>query len=148
MRVLGIDWGGARIGVAVAETDPVAMGLRPPIPAAGKLKLDAQAIAARAKKEEVAAIVLGLPVELDGAEGKMARIVRQLGGHLATDGWTVEFASEEFSSVEAEANLQEQDLRASERRKRRDGEAAVVILELWLRSREANSLDNAPEIAP
>lgn len=148
MRVLGIDWGGARIGVAVCETEPVAMGIRPAIAAAGKLKLDAEAISARGKKEEVALIVLGLPIELYGAEGKMARIVRQLAGYLTAQGWSVEFASEEFSSVEAEAGLREQDLKASERRKRRDGEAAVVILERWLRAREPNPLDDAPEMAP
>ena len=136
MRLLGVDWGGKRIGIAVAETDPFALGTRPSLAASGKLKVDSQAIYQRYKVEEANAIVLGLPIEEDGVEGKMARIIRQLAGHLETAGAIVQLVDESFTSVEAETMLLETDMKASERRKVRDGEAAARILERFVRGQQ------------
>lgn len=133
MRLLGVDWGGKRIGIAVAETEPFALGVRPALSASGKLKVDANAIFAKFKQEEATAIVLGLPIEEDGGEGKMARIIRQLAGHLEGMGAIVHLVDESFTSVEAESVLMETAMKASERRKARDGEAAARILDRFVR---------------
>jgi putative Holliday junction resolvase len=131
MRLLGIDFGFARIGAAVTDD---AVGLPtalPTFPASGKLKVDAGAIASLAKRQEADKIVLGLPLE-DGTEGKMARIMRQLGGHLQASGLVVDYVDETLTSVEAESVLLQTGMKASERRKHRDGEAACRILERYL----------------
>ena len=131
MRLLGIDFGFARIGVAVTDEAVGLPSALPALQASGKLKVDAEAIALLAKRQEVSKVVLGLPLE-DGVEGKMARIMRQLGGHLEKDGLVVEYVDETLTSVEAEASLRETDMKASQRRKARDGEAACLILERYL----------------
>ena len=132
MRLLGIDFGFKRIGLAVGETEIGIVTPRPAITASGTLKTDAQTIAALAKKEEIDQVVLGLP--LDGSEegGKMARICRMLAGHLTDCGLNVQLVDESFTSVEAEAELRQTDLTAAQRRKQRDGLAACQILERFL----------------
>lgn len=138
MRLLGVDFGFKRIGLAVSDT---AVGLpspRPGMTASGTLKRDAAAIEAYAKKEQVDAVVLGLPVEPDGQEGRMARISRQLGGHLQDLGRSVYWVDERLSSVEAERNLSMDDaLTAAQRKRRLDSEAACLILERYLDGQEA-----------
>ena len=62
MRVLGIDFGGKRIGVAIGETEHNVASPRPQIEATGTLRLDAVNIVSIAKKEEAAKVVIGTPV--------------------------------------------------------------------------------------
>lgn len=131
MRLLGIDFGFARIGAAVTDDAVGLPSALPALSASGKLRVDAEAIAALAKRQEADRVVLGLPLE-SGEEGKMARVMRQLGGHLEGAGWVVEYVDETLTSVEAEASLRETDLKASQRRRARDGEAACRILERYL----------------
>jgi putative Holliday junction resolvase len=137
MRLLGIDFGFKRIGVAVGETGFEIASPRPPMTASGALSKDALAISNLAKKEHVETIVVGLPLE-DGEEGRMARICRQLADHLTSLGHKVEFVDESMSSVEAERTLLNDDLKASQRRKLRDGEAARLILERYMHEKASN----------
>jgi putative holliday junction resolvase len=149
MRLLGVDFGFKRIGLAVAETEPQIITARATIEASGTLKIDAEKLAVIAKREEVDTVVVGLPIEESGEEGKMARICRRLGGLLADHGVEVCFVDESYSSLEAERNLrldhQGQDapdthaleghgtvLKASQIRKLKDGEAARLILERFI----------------
>lgn len=139
MRLLGIDFGFKRIGIAIAETRPCIITARPPIEASGKLAADAQKLVEMARKEEVDEVVIGLPIEESGDEGRMARICRTLAGHVANGGLKVNLVDERLTSVEAEANLRndgERDLKASERRKLKDGEAARLILERFIANHE------------
>ena len=136
MRLLGVDFGMARIGLAVGESEHDLATPRPPLAASGKLKTDAAAIAAIAKKEQAETVVVGLPIEEDGEEGKMARIARLLAGHIQDLGFKVALVDERMTSVEAESGLRRMDLKASERRKLRDGEAASLILERFMQGQE------------
>lgn len=131
IRLLGIDFGFKRIGVAVGETSLGIATARPPIAASGALKRDAEAIVRIAKNEQADVVVIGLPLEEIG-EGRMARICRTLGSHVSESGQRVEFVDESMSSVQAEATLIADDLKASQRRKLRDGEAARLILERYM----------------
>lgn len=131
MRLLGVDFGFSRIGIAVGESEPRVVSPRPSFAAAGALKRDAVAIGELAKREEAQAIILGLPLK-DGEEERMARICRMLAGHLEDLGFTVHLVDETLSSVEAENVLFEAGLKASQRRKARDGEAACRIIERYL----------------
>ena len=131
MRLLGIDFGFARIGVAVTDDAVGLPSALPALAASGKLKLDAGTIALLAKRQEAGTVVLGLPLE-NGEEGKMARVMRQLGGHLQATGLVVDYVDETLTSVEAEASLRGTDMKASQRKRHRDGEAACLILERYL----------------
>lgn len=132
MRLLGVDFGFKRIGLAIAETEVAIITPRPPIAASGTLKTDAVVLSEYAKKEAVDAVVIGLPLEEDGVDGRMARICRTVGEHLTSMGHTVHTVDESLTSVQADAGLREQGLKASQRRKLRDGEAARVILERFI----------------
>lgn len=136
MRLLGIDFGFKRIGVAVAETEVGIVTPRAAMTASGTLKRDADAIALLARREEVDAVVLGLPVEESGEEGRMARICRTLADHIIGNGIQVHLVDESMTSVQADGTLRQDGLKASQRRKLRDGEAAALILERYLDGEE------------
>ena len=138
MRLLGIDLGTVRIGVAVAESDPFVASPKPALKASGKLKTDAAALAGIARKEEAELVIVGLPLEFteDGRkEGKMARACRLLGTLLEAEGLSVAFADEAFTSVGAEDAMRDSGLTIAESRRRKDGEAACRILEAYVQAR-------------
>ena len=138
MILLGVDFGFKRIGLAVTDTLVGLPTIRPTIDAAGSLKKDAARLSEIARKERADAVVLGLPLE-EGVEGRMARICRSLGALLSQDhGWSVHYTDESLTSVGAETALFEAGLKASQRKKVRDGEAAARILERYLRETQAS----------
>lgn len=127
MRVLGVDLGKLRIGIAVGESEFEVATPRPNLKASGTLKKDADAIDSLAKREAVERIIVGLP--LNEEDDRMARICGMLAEHLRALGWDVELVNESFSSVQAEEHLRE--LKGSVRARRKDGEAAAIILERY-----------------
>ena len=133
MRVLGIDFGRLRIGVAVAETELAVATPRRPLKASGKLDTDADAIQRLAVSEEAEAVILGVPVMEQASDGgRMQRVCRELGSRLEARGLRVEYVDEALTSVEAEAALRQTGLNAAKRKLRLDGEAAARILERYM----------------
>jgi putative Holliday junction resolvase len=136
LRLLGIDFGRQRIGVAVGETELEIATPRQPLQASGKLDTDADAIAKIAKTEEADLVVVGVPEMADAGDGgRMQRGCRELGARLQRRGLRVEFVDEALTSVEAEAALRQTGLTAAKRKERRDGEAAARILERYMSER-------------
>ena len=83
----------------------------------------------------VAALVVGLPLELDGAEGRICRLARQVGDALAAaTGLPVHYHDERYSTVEASRRLYEAGYDSRQQRDIIDQAAAAVILEYWLAS--------------
>lgn len=136
MRLLGVDWGTKRIGIAVGESDHKVVSLRNPIDPTGTLKKDAINLVQLAKNEQAQAIVLGLPLEPGGIEGRMAKIARMLAKEIEQAGMRVELVDETLTSVQAESEMAAQGLKASRRKKLKDGEAACLILERFLHGKE------------
>jgi putative Holliday junction resolvase len=136
VRLLGVDFGFKRIGLAIAESEFRVITPKPSLQATGTLLRDAQSIDLLAKREEVQAIILGLPIEEDGNHGKMARVCQTVATHLTSMGHRVELVDERYSSMEAERELRQTELKASQRRKLRDGEAAGILLERYLETLE------------
>lgn len=141
MRALGIDYGERRVGLAISDpTGTLAspldtlvrrIGRRPPI---GR-------IVEIAGETEAEAIVIGLPLALDGTEPPIAADVRAFGSRLQERGdLPVHFVDERFTSVEAEAVVRSSGLprRKREEKGRIDAAAAALILQSWL--------DGAPEL--
>lgn len=130
MRVLAVDFGGQRIGLAVGETGhKVARPLRN-LAASGTLAKDAERIAEAANREQADKIVIGLPLDENG-ETKMSKICRKLGQCITDRGNEVAYVNEAMTSQDAERDMVEAGLKGSERRKRSDGEAACRILERY-----------------
>jgi putative Holliday junction resolvase len=136
LRILGVDFGFKRIGLAVAESDFGVVTPRPALAATGTLKRDAENLEATFQRESADKVVLGMPVEEDGNLGKMARVCQTIADLLREKGIEVVLVDERYSSIEAESALRQEDLKASERRKLRDGEAAGILLERYLEGLE------------
>lgn len=138
MRVVGIDFGSKRIGIAVGESEHRISSARKPIEASGTLKKDAEAISRLGKEELADRLVLGIPVNPEG-DDRMARVCGKLAEQLRELGWVVDTVDEAFTSVAAESDLAEMGWKASERKKLRDGEAAIRILERYWHGEETGS---------
>ena len=137
-RVIAIDLGSRRIGVAV--TDGLRMTAQPleTVPRHGGQR-DLDAIAALVRAHDAERIVLGLPLDPEGERGPAAKSVEAFAARLrAAVGVPVELIDESFSTVEAEEVLLAADVSRARRREVVDKMAAAVILRRWL---DANAHD-------
>ena len=134
MPIAALDLGRRRIGVAV--TDAASMGAYPlGIVERRALKQDLEAIAAMIRDRRVSTIVVGLPLNMDGSEGPVARSARKFAASIAdTLGVTVEMFDERLTSFEARERLTDMPARKGTRKTGLDALAAVVILEGWMQS--------------
>jgi putative Holliday junction resolvase len=131
-RLLGVDYGRVRIGLAVSDPDRV---LASPLATHVVRGADADAEFFRrlVAKESVVGLIVGLPLHTDGREGVMAAEARAFGQRLAeTTGLPVEFADERFTSVHAESALWDAGLTHKRRKERRDRVAAQMMLQAYL----------------
>lgn len=144
MRVLGMDYGERRIGLALSDPtgtlasplDTVTRrrGKRPPL----------RRIEAIARHHHVTGLVVGLPLDLEGREDAWCAEVRTVADELARRLQLPRgFVDERFSSVQAEQALREIGVQPSRRdvKARVDAAAAAVILQGWLDRR-------TPELTP
>ena len=131
-RVLGIDMGRKRIGLAIS--DPlglIAQGLDT-IENTTEDEVIRQ-IGRRVKEHEVARIVLGLPLNMDGSRGPQAAAVIDLSLRLQSAiGVPVETWDERRTSVEADRILREGGVRGERRKRLQDRLAAQIILQAFL----------------
>lgn len=130
MRILGVDYGTKRIGLAIAETQVGLAFARPVMKSLGSPEADAAAIAKLAQEEDCALVVVGLPLTADGKEGDQAKICRQFGELLAAEGISVHFEDERYTT--AVANVSLEYLNARKRRRVVDSEAARLLLIQYL----------------
>ena len=133
-RYLGIDHGSKRLGLAVGDTD---MGLATPLKqldSSGSPQGDAVQFRSLIEEYGVDAIVMGLPINMDGTEGDQAKLVRRYGEALAKGlGLPLEFWDERLSSAAADSLLNErEELTTKKRKARRDALAAKTILQGFL----------------
>src|SRR5687768_921800 len=127
MRLLGLDVGKRRIGVAI--TDPLAITARPHS-TIDRNKQAVVKIASIVEELQIGKIVVGLPLHLSGVEGEQALDVRNFVTKLqAQVSIPIEFKDERLTTVEAEYRLSD---RRGDRRKRKskiDAVAASILLE-------------------
>jgi len=140
VNILALDYGRKRIGVAAS--DPLGLTAQPVTTLEGSPQQALPLIAKLCAEREVARIVLGLPLNMDGSEGPMAAEVRGFSTRLiSATGLPVEFVDERLSSFSAEEDLKQMGVRRKRGKKGRrqrgrvDAMAAAVILREYMNRR-------------
>jgi putative holliday junction resolvase len=130
-RVLGLDLGDARIGVAISDPDRrVAVPLGTVTVGAPH---DLRAIAGLVREHAVEGVVVGHPLSLTGHAGPRARAAESFADALrAVLELPVELQDERLSTAEADRALREAGASSRQRRRVVDRSAATVILQAWL----------------
>lgn len=132
MRVAALDYGKARIGVAVSDELGMLAHPRPPIPARDR-KAALAAVAALKRDEGVERFLIGLPLRMGGEAGDAAAAVLKFAQQVSnTTGCEVEMIDERWSTVQASRALREGGVSSRDQRGRIDSAAAAVLLQAWL----------------
>ncbi len=132
MRILGLDLGQVRIGVALSDPSGTIAQALEVIPHHGFRQVLGR-IRELIAQHDVDRIVVGLPLRLDGHEGEGAAAVRAFVAKLQRAvPVPVEFADERLSTAEAEKTMIEAGARRVQRRSVRDAVAAALILQTHL----------------
>ena len=135
-RVIGLDHGSRRIGIAVGESE-IGMAFARPALRRTRESEDLAAIVALANAEGTTRIVLGLPRNMDGTEGDQAAAARAFGTQLAGLGMTVEYVDERLTSWEAKERIAATGRRPARASGELDSAAAALILQEYLDAQEA-----------
>lgn len=133
-RVVGIDFGTVRIGVAISDPDRI---LSSPYETYVRKNADADALYFQrlVQEEHVVQFVVGLPIHLSGDESEKSREAVAFAQWLTqTTGVAIDFVDERFSSVEAERLLRSAKMTNKKTKARRDKIAAQIILATYLES--------------
>lgn len=134
MRIMAIDYGDARIGLAVSDMLGFMCGEAWTMNE-WNMERAIERITEEAKTRGVERFVLGLPKNMDGSEGPRAAISRELAAKLETlSGLPVTLWDERRSSIEAHAILHAGGKKEKQHRKTVDAVAASLILEGYLDS--------------
>jgi putative Holliday junction resolvase len=136
-RLLGLDIGEKRIGVAISDELGMIASPLVTINATGNVLAEMRTLIA---KYDIPRIIVGLPVGLSGREGPQAKKVRAVADALAADlGIDIVYSDERLSSTVAEAALISQGTRRDKRKQHIDSMAAAVILQGYLENQRWKS---------
>jgi putative Holliday junction resolvase len=137
-RVLAIDIGSKRVGLAISDEMRLSVRTLPALPRTPWKRLLAS-LAALCEKFDVRGIVLGLPLRLDGSEGDAALEARRVARNLELSLKLPLFLQDErLTSKTAETSLRAHGLNVSEIADKVDSEAASIILSDFLNSHGAD----------
>ena len=133
-RIMGIDFGDARTGVALSDLLCTIVGSTTVVPSRRPEKAVAD-IVRIAKEQEVGLIVVGLPRNMDGTEGPRAELCRAFADTLReATGLEVVMWDERRTTVEAHNILSQHNYHGKKRKDTVDAVAASLILEGYLNS--------------
>ena len=135
MRIMGIDYGDARTGIAVSDLLCSIVGTTTVIHSRNPEKTIAE-IRRIAEQSQVGEIVMGLPKNMDGSEGPRAALCREFAHRVEEEtGIPVAFWDERRTTVEAHNILTEHNYHGKKRKNTVDAVAASLILEGYLAAR-------------
>lgn len=131
-KIMGIDYGDARTGVAISDLMCTIVGSTTVIPSRNREKAIAD-IVRIAKENVVGQIVVGLPRNMDGSEGPRAELCREFARQLEeATGLKVTMWDERRTTVEAHNILSQHNYHGKRRKETVDAVAASLILEGYL----------------
>ena len=129
-RVLGIDFGTVRIGLALSDQEAkIAMPFKV-VDAKGAVPEILRII----EEEYVGTIVVGLPLNMDGSEGQSAVAARAFAESLDRSGIPVYMFDERLTTVSAQRSMREGSAKERESRSKVDKVAAAILLQAYLDS--------------
>ena len=132
MKIMGIDYGDARTGVAISDLLCTIVGSTAVVPSRNTEKAIAD-IVKLAKDNMVGEIVVGLPRNMDGSEGPRAQLCREFVAKLEeATGLKVTMWDERRTTVEAHNILSQHNYHGQKRKNTVDAVAASLILEGYL----------------
>lgn len=132
MRIMGIDYGDARTGVAISDLLCTIAGSATVVPSRNREKAIAD-IVRLARENQVGEIVVGLPRNMDGSEGPRAELCREFAQLLKEEtGLPVAMWDERRTTVEAHNILSQHNYHGKKRKDTVDAVAATLILEGYL----------------
>ena len=137
MRVLAVDWGERRIGLAVSDPhEVIASGLKTLL--VRNAAQGVQDVVKVAREIEADCVVVGLPLLMDGGRGTAAEAARRFADLLREQsGLPVETYDERLTSALSTRRLHETGVRTGHAKARVDQGAAVALLESYLTRRKA-----------
>ena len=134
MRVISVDLGLARTGIAAGDT---AFFLASPVTVINEYNEEklVDKICQTAKAENAEKIVVGLPKNMDGSEGERALKCREIAQKIAKkSGISIVMQDERCTTVSAHNALNDNNVRGKKRKGVVDAVAATIILEDYFRS--------------
>ena len=138
MRYLAIDYGSKRTGMAICDAEE---RLASPYAVIENPKIVLDKISETVKKEQIEAIVVGLPLNMDDSEGPQAKLVLKFGEQLKTVvDIPVQFHDDRLSSFSAEQKLLSGDYTRKKKKKRLDAVAAAEILQAFLEYKKTGNI--------
>lgn len=140
MRILGIDYGDVRVGLALSDpTESLAGGI-------GTVKISGmnnavEQISSVIREKEVRTAVIGLPLNMNGSFGASAEKIKAFGQKLAQacDGLNVEYLDERRTSILAADFMNETGTFGKKRKEAVDTLSAQIILQTYLDRRKNNA---------
>ncbi len=130
-RLIGLDVGDKRIGIAVSDETRLIASPRGVYTRAG-YGPDTRYFSQLHEQLRAEGFVLGLPRNMDGSEGFQAQKAREFGSKLQEAGFSVQFWDERLSTASAQTALLESGMRRDRRKMTVDSVAAALILQSWL----------------
>jgi putative Holliday junction resolvase len=147
-RLMALDLGAKRVGMAVS--DELQITVRPlPLLHRTSWKQLLRTVAGALESFDARALVIGLPLGLDGTQGPAAVEARRLARNFQLSlAVPVYLQDEKLTTVEAEEALRAVGLDANERRERVDGESAAIILRDFIAGRRSVNTDAVSQPEP
>lgn len=139
-RILALDWGSKRIGVAVSDEMRLTVRPLPLIPRTNWKRI-LRSISQLCSDFDVRTVVIGLPLRLDGSEGEWAAEIRRVAVKMrASLKIPVELQDERLTSKEALSALRDEGYALDESLQLKDSRAATIILTDFIRRLNADEL--------
>ena len=136
MRIMGIDYGDARTGVAISDLLCSIVGTTTVIHSR-RMDKTLEEVCKIAAENEISEIAVGLPKNMNGTEGPRAELCREFAGKLEeATGLPVKLWDERRTTVEAHNILNEHNYHGKKRKNTVDAVAASLILEGYLAFRK------------
>ena len=144
-RVLALDFGKKRIGLAVSdELGFTAQGLE--TLHRTRVRDDVEALARLIDQYGVSTVLMGMPLHMSGDESRQSAHTREFGERLERrTGRTIEYWDERWTSVQAERMLRDSGVRVDRKDGTVDRISAVILLESYLDSLRNRHAEQTPE---
>ena len=133
-RILGIDYGDSRIGLAISDTNKIIASPFKTIKNKGFNKTK-EKIFDIIQENEIEIIVLGLPISMSGTDTNQTKIVRKFQDFIQDLDVPIQMQDERLSSLSAEKSLIQQKIKTGHNKHLIDSTAAAIFLQHYLDSK-------------